>query len=206
MVFNDPWRSLKSGVCGFVKLVEDYKSYAIDVFKPVRRDSGVTSRPGWCAPARGRVKVNVDATLFPGGGVGLGIVIRSDGGQILAVGVRKLMANWDTRLGEAMAARFGLCMAAGLNYKAVKLEGDALEVIKAIQTKQFGRTPTGLILEDTSVISMQFDDFTISHVCRAGNSAAHLAARLMPSNGEEQIFVSSFPQGIKALADLDLIP
>lgn len=41
---------------------------------------------------------------------------------------------------------------------------------------------------------------------RAGNSVAHLAARLQPACGDEQIFVSSIPQGLLALAELDLLP
>ncbi|KAL2902574.1 Glycine betaine transport system permease protein OpuAB [Bienertia sinuspersici] len=81
----------------------------------------------------GYVKVNVDAAIINGVGTSLGAVISGDDGDILAVGVHCVKAGWKVSLGEAMAARFGVCLAQQLGYRKVMLEGDACNIIEAIQ-------------------------------------------------------------------------
>lgn len=75
--------------------------------------------------------------------------------------------------------------------------------MKAIQRQNIGRSPHDLVVEDVCVSMKKFQFFMISHVKRMWNSVAHLCARLVPFDGREEVFVSNFPQGLLALAELD---
>ncbi|XP_021763062.1 uncharacterized protein LOC110727505 [Chenopodium quinoa] len=88
---------------------------------------------------------------------------------------------------EAMAARFGVNMAKTLGHYKIELECDASGVVKMINQVMNGRTPLDLIVEDVREVGKSFEAFECYHVKRCGNIVAHLAARLEPSNGVEQI-------------------
>lgn len=60
-----------------------------------------------------------------------------------------------------------------------------------------------LIIQNICSLSENFSSFMISHVRRVGNTIAHFYARLIPPNGREYVFVSDFPQGIQALAEME---
>ncbi|KNA08960.1 hypothetical protein SOVF_157990, partial [Spinacia oleracea] len=115
VVFDEPWNGVQQGVVFFLKLVGDYGDYAKAVFG---RAAGLTvpTRLGWQVPEPGKVRVNVDAAVVVGGVTGLGAVIRSDTGQLLAKDVRRVKARWKANLAEAMAARFGLLVARDLGF------------------------------------------------------------------------------------------
>ncbi|KAL2941643.1 hypothetical protein RDABS01_029993 [Bienertia sinuspersici] len=188
-VFANPWGDLQKGVMGFLRLVEDYGHYSRAVFTHLEQPAA-PSRTAWCVPTAGNVKINVDAAVFNGGGVGLGAVVRSETGSVLAVVVQRRMARWKADMADALATRFGLSIARRLGYTRVELESDALSAVKAIHLGSFGRTPKDLVLEDAYVTSLLFDYFSCNHIKRAGNVVAHFAARLPPSNGEECLTLS----------------
>uniref|UniRef100_A0A803MPF8 Uncharacterized protein n=1 Tax=Chenopodium quinoa TaxID=63459 RepID=A0A803MPF8_CHEQI len=82
------WQNAMVGVMGFLQLVEDFKLYAYAVSRgagSVQVSSGerlVLSREKWVHPADGRVRVNTDAAVMEGIGVGLGVCIRDLEGKI----------------------------------------------------------------------------------------------------------------------------
>ncbi|KAL2899874.1 hypothetical protein RDABS01_024956 [Bienertia sinuspersici] len=203
VVFNNPWRSLDVGVAGYLRLVADFQGYAEAVFSQRRVVSGAISRGSWSPPATGVLRINTDAAVMEGIGVGLGAVVRDEKGTVVAAGVQRVGRHMKVDMAEAMAMRFGLTMALELGFVTVELESDALEVVRAVNLCSFGRNPLGLILEDIVEMSNACNSFSISHVRRCGNTVAHSVARLYPENGYKQVFVDSFPQGILALAELD---
>uniref|UniRef100_A0A803M2Q5 RNase H type-1 domain-containing protein n=1 Tax=Chenopodium quinoa TaxID=63459 RepID=A0A803M2Q5_CHEQI len=105
------WRPTPDGVLCFLKLVEDFREYNTSISSvaamvrggAARR--GVVSRNGWVRPAPGMVRVNSDAIVFSGVGVGLGLCIRDERGKLLVVGVRRVVGDGTVRLAEALAAR-----------------------------------------------------------------------------------------------------
>lgn len=187
-----------------MRLVNDFMGYVGAVGARPGGLAGVPSRASWRKPCAGTMRVNTDAALLGDAGVGLGVVIRDSEGMVHAMVVRRILVHWTAALAEAMAAKFGLIIARRLGLMRVELEVDALNVAKALHGRSFGRAPIDLILEDTSVLGDGFISFSISHVKRGGNTVAHLAARHMPSNGFEQLYVDAFPQGVLALAEIDL--
>uniref|UniRef100_A0A803KX59 RNase H type-1 domain-containing protein n=1 Tax=Chenopodium quinoa TaxID=63459 RepID=A0A803KX59_CHEQI len=177
VVFEEPWQNRDIGVLGFVKLVGDYAKYVGAVSVATRRIATV-SRNSWCPPAAGA-------------------------GKLLAFKVCRLPCMTDVSLAEALVARMGVLLAKEHGHLMVELECDALTVVKAVNGSQRGRAPIDLIFDDIDFLRGSFSSFSCMHIKRSGNCVAHLAARISPSNGVEQTFVSSFPQGLIALADID---
>ena len=71
------------------------------------------------------MKVNFDAHLGSNFHRGLSVVIRNEHGELLAVGSRKLVNNWDVKASEAATACYGLELALSLGYEKILLDGDA---------------------------------------------------------------------------------
>lgn len=178
-----------------------YKSYVASVFRaPAVME--FRSRSSWVMPEAGCFRLNTDAAMLEEGMVGVGV--RDSVGTVLLVVVRRYRARWSVNLAEAMGARFGLEVAKRFGYNCIELECDASNISKAITRKKFGRSPTDLVLEDINLIGDSLSSFSISHVKRGGNTVAHFIARIHPSNGVQHVFVNNFPQGVLALAELDI--
>ncbi|KAL2940776.1 hypothetical protein RDABS01_029126 [Bienertia sinuspersici] len=203
VVFDNPWRNMEEGAAGFVQMVEEYKKYAAAAFCPPRAPSQVPTRGEWRAPPTGVVRINTDAEVREGRGVGLGVALRNERGQLLGVGVRRIAGTFRPELAEAWAASFGVEVARRLKYARVELECDAINVVKDVISRKVGKGTRDLLIEDIIHLSESFISFEMFHIRRNGNTVAHLAARLEPVNGVEQIFVNSFLQGIQTLAELD---
>lgn len=62
------------------------------------------------------------------------------------------------------------------------LEGDALEVVMALQRDDEGAGYYGNLIVDTMGILTGFGSWVIQHVRRDGNKAAHHLAKLVVSN------------------------
>lgn len=202
---DEPWPNAQVGALGFLRLVHDYKGYGGAVFARPHGVPGVISRASWIPPGEGVVRINTDASILGDDGVGLEVVVRDSTGRVRVVVVRRVQARWTASLAEAAATKFGLLVTLELGYGNVELEVDALNLVKALHVRSFGRAPIDLLYEDISLLGDGFTSFTVSHVKRGGNSVAHLIARYMSSNGYEQLYVDDFPQGVLALAELDLV-
>ncbi|KAL2944155.1 hypothetical protein RDABS01_032502 [Bienertia sinuspersici] len=130
---------MEEGAAGFVRMVEEYKKYAAAVFCPSRAPAQVPTRGEWRAPPTGVVRINTDAEVREGRGVGLGVALRNERGQLLGVGVRRIAGTFRPELAEAWAASFGVEVARRLNYARVELECDAINVVKDVISRKVGK-------------------------------------------------------------------
>ncbi|KAL2929163.1 hypothetical protein RDABS01_034574 [Bienertia sinuspersici] len=181
----------RSIAVGFSKYVADYKRYALNVFG-ARLSLDVRSAAGWNPPPSGVVKVNTDAAVFDGGGVGLGAVVRDEKGGLLAIGSKRLGCRWSAAMAEAAAINYGLLLARRLNYMEVWLECDAMELVGRISSGATGRSPLFLFLHNIKCMRLSF------------RIVAHLAARLCSQSEEEVVMSEHYPQSIRTLVELDL--
>lgn len=81
-----------------------------------------------------------------------------------------------------------------------------MNVVKALQARNFGRILMYLMLEDIDHVSSTFQYLSLNHVRQARSTMSHLAARLAPFNGgqeEHVLIINPFPKGIVALVELD---
>ncbi|KAL2923824.1 hypothetical protein RDABS01_015315 [Bienertia sinuspersici] len=187
---------------GFIRLVEDYVSYAHKVFK-LRGHSEIRTQTSWSVPPHGWVKVNTDAYVPNNGRVGLGVVIRDDRGKVLVAGVRKIEAT-DVELAEAQAALYGVSLARRMGFNKVMLETDAWGVAMAVKSVAEGCSPIFLIYDDIHKFCNSFDVFQCNHVKRSGNVVAHRIARWSTNESDEFVCIDAIPQSIRTLAELDI--
>lgn len=92
-------------------------------------------------PQVGFVKINFDAHIYDGGGVGCGVVIRDWRGCAVAAGVRRWAGRWSVEMAEARAVLYGVQLARRLNFRNVVLEGDSFSVCNAIAKARMGEAP-----------------------------------------------------------------
>ncbi|XP_021726211.1 uncharacterized protein LOC110693398 [Chenopodium quinoa] len=135
---------------------------------------------------------------------GLGVVCRDAEGRIVAAAKRKA-AIAAPEVVEAMAVRYAIMLAHRLGYSRIMVESDAINVIKAVNSKEHGRSPIYSVYDDICIDRAKFEFCTFSHIKRSCNTMAHLIARWETGENVELVRLSSFPQGILSLAEMDLL-
>ena len=78
---------------------------------------------------------------------------------------------------EAMAAATTLVFASKLGIIRAILEGDSMDVIRALKEFKYPLSPLGFLLEDVRIFSQRFDTMLYSHTKREGNFVAHSLTR-----------------------------
>ncbi|KAL2906669.1 Tetraacyldisaccharide 4'-kinase [Bienertia sinuspersici] len=143
--------------------VNDYESY---VAKVIHRAKVVTmcSASGWTRPPTMVWKVNTDAAIMEGGGMGLGVVVRGSNGQLIEVAVQRVKARWSANVAEVVVAWYGMQLVRGLEARKVWLESDALSVVTAVNGHGHGRSPVFMFLNKILALANDCDVFQCSHV------------------------------------------
>ena len=173
-------------------MVRDFNDYAVKVHI-TPRDS-LLLFGSWNKPRTGWVKVNVDAHVDSGMVRGLGAVIRDENGCILVAGVRRIHALLNVDTCEAAAALLGVQLASRFGFQFVQLEGDSLNVVKAIEQRIEGASPIHLFYDCILSSSSSFSGFSCSFVHHKGNSLAHAVARWDTDLAIEKIYMEPFPK------------
>ncbi|XP_021758506.1 uncharacterized protein LOC110723456 [Chenopodium quinoa] len=187
----------------YCRLVHDYHSYAKCVFNRVSSAVAQHSIASWSCPPTGTIKINVDAHVPSYGMAGLGVVCRDAEGKIMAAAKRKAIAA--PEVVEVMVVRYALMLAHRLGYSRIMVESDAINVIKAVNLKEYGRSPIFSVYDDICIDRAKFEFCTFSHIKRSCNTVAHLIARWDTGENVELVHLSSFPQGLLSLAEMDLL-
>ncbi|XP_074265429.1 uncharacterized protein LOC141587860 [Silene latifolia] len=153
---------------------------SLDMAREVR--GVVEDEGGWRRPGGGVPKVNVDAAVMDGVGVGVGLdaVCRNDRGEVVWCGVEQGTLVMDPEEEEATAILYGLKEARRMNNHRVILEGDCLNVIQDLQQKRKRRNSIFLIYNDIYVLCNSFDNVTFNWSRRNSNKVAHELAHLRP--------------------------
>ncbi|XP_018812812.2 uncharacterized protein LOC108985100 [Juglans regia] len=103
----------------------------------------------WEAPKEGFVKVNWDAAFKANQRkMGAGVVVRDEEGNVQVSLCLPKDCIQSTVIAEATALWRALCLCAKLNIQKVVLEGDSLEVIKAVNDREECLEWHGQIIED----------------------------------------------------------
>ena len=128
----------------------------------------------WSPPTEGLYKVNFDGTIFEDQAfVGLGVVIRDYAGLIIGALSKRIRLPSSVVLVEALAARRAVSFARKICILRVVVEGDSLQVIKAINTSKSFKAPYGHIFDEIKLLSSSMSCCNFIHVKRRGNKLAH---------------------------------
>ena len=126
----------------------------------------------------GSVKVNFDGAMFgeeKEGGIG--VVIHSNEGQMLAALSQKVLMPTSVEILEKMAARKAALFARELGFRKVCFEGDADLVVKSFQVGKASNALARHLVKDFTSIGGYFQSYSIIHVRQQGNYVAHALAR-----------------------------
>ena len=128
------------------------------------------------------MKVNFDGVVFgeeQEGGIG--VVIRSNEGQVLATLSEKVPMPTSVETLEMLAARRAAIFAWELGFRKVCFEGDAELVVKSLQTGKDSNVRARLLVKDFTSIRGYFQSYFIIHVRWQGNYVSHTLARMLGS-------------------------
>ncbi|XP_074364695.1 uncharacterized protein LOC141705705 [Apium graveolens] len=129
----------------------------------------------WSKPPVGWKKVTVDVGTSIEGYVGIGRIIRDEGGQFLRGRSGRIVGNWKANEAEALSIKEALFWAKSLGSDYCIFESDSQQLIEACKGKQ-GASYFHTIVSDIIDLSKYFDHVLFNLVRRSANSVAHLLA------------------------------
>ena len=168
----------------------------------------VTSRPArarWSPPTENLYKANFDAALFEHlGFAGLGVVMRDDRGNVLAILSQKIALPQSVEMAEALAAKRALQLASEMSFLRVVVEGDCKRVVQALQAPGRSLTMYGHVIEDVRRIGATLQTCSFHHVLREGNALTHSLARRAVLITDTDVWVEELPSDLDDVFQNDL--
>ncbi|KAG5514952.1 hypothetical protein RHGRI_036102 [Rhododendron griersonianum] len=154
----------------------------------------------WQSPLEGYIKLNVDGALnSQDGNGGVGFVARNRDAILVGAAMEIFKGPLSPRVIEALGFRFALTTALHWGYSRIIVEGDALQIVQALNgSRSFVDCDT--IILDCLQIAMNFSSCLFSHVKRGCNRVAHFVARKSLSGNGLMSWRGDFPQWLLTLA------
>jgi hypothetical protein len=87
----------------------------------------------------------------------------------------------------------------------LELEGDALEVVQALNSPELCWGQNGPILNDIKLLLQNFNEWKVLHVHRGANGAAHSLARLALSIGVDHTWFDNFPMLVQEIVSAEQV-
>lgn len=132
----------------------------------------------WNPPPFGELKLNFDAAVNTElGKVGLGIIARDSGGNVVLTKSKTLVHDWAPGLCEARAALEAITTAKEEGWSKVIVEGDAQVIIRALQQVSKRKGQVQLFIDDAIALYSCFDSISFMFCFRECNYAAHRLAK-----------------------------
>ena len=121
---------------------------------------------------------------------------RDEHGMIIAALSQRIPLPSSVSMVEALAARRALTFAQEISIFSVEVEGDSLQVIRAINNKKLDKLGLGHIIQDIKQMGscMQFCSFL--HIGRGGNKLAHSLARRAVLAADTDVWLEEPPQDL----------
>ncbi|XP_074277447.1 uncharacterized protein LOC141601083 [Silene latifolia] len=167
-----------------------------------RGDSTAVGR--WGKPSEGLWKVNVDAGVKEGMGVGLGAVCRDGDGRVAWAVTVQTAGTCCVQMAEAKAILLGLKEARRVGMRSVVIESDCLNVVDALKERKRGRSDIFLIYDEILLLVPLFDTVIFNYTRRDCNKLAHLVAHATPWTIGRRFWLDVLPPSFVGVAEQDL--
>jgi ribonuclease HI len=162
--------------------------------KPYRAVVASHPTPGWLPPPLGHVKINWDASISKQQNrMGVGISVRDHTGKVVVMACATKDFINNPTMAEAVGAWFAVALAKRLGLRNVLIEGDALEVVDAINKEGNCWTVYGQIVNDIKEDLGIWQGWNFQHVSRRDNGVAHRLAHLAFMHGAGREWRADFP-------------
>ena len=149
-----------------------------------RAPTGSMGKVSWQAPSNGVYKATCDAALNPlSEGIGIGMVIRDQDGRVKVAQSSFCSGRFDPITAEALAAVLTLRFCTEVGLEKVRLEGDAKNVVGALNSLEANWSRIGYIAADAKVLLPTFTHWEVQYVSHDTNFAAHNLAKLAAQLG-----------------------
>ncbi|XP_075675246.1 uncharacterized protein LOC142644544 [Castanea sativa] len=128
------------------------------------------SRTDWEPPPESAFKLNFDAAIFSEvNRTGVGAIIRNYKGEVMAAMSAREPTVHSSEEGELLACRKTI----DAGFSRLVLEGDNVNVIKAISSQEANISLLGNVVEDIKHLIRGLQWVSISHIRHSGNKVAH---------------------------------
>jgi ribonuclease HI len=152
----------------------------------------------WKKPSTGHLKINTDGGFCASYCTGAtGAVIRDANGSFIKASARRLTSVASALIAEAEAMRDGVRLAQGAQ-EGIIVETDSQELVSLWRSRKEARSEIATILHDVQEMAAAFSSFTVSHVRRSANCAAHICARNISSSSVVAVWVQQPPSFLQA--------
>ena len=106
---------------------------------------------------------------------------------------------------EALATNEALEFVQEMDKTDVVLKGDSLLVMEALNSKNLGLAPYGLMIQDSLSLSLAFSKLSYCHIKREGNTVAHNLAQLAINLPNCVIWMEDVPFDVMSFYQADLV-
>jgi hypothetical protein len=197
VVFSGSFKSPKE----ILQMAKDQLEVFNMVNQPISKEGPGTRRTTislWTKPPPGVLKTNWDAAVDgKRRKIGVGVIVRNHEGGVIAMMCEIINFIQDPVTAEALAARRAVEFSRTLGVGELILEGDALQIVEALQSEDGGRSLYGVIIEDALQIMQSFLNCKVSFIHREGNEEAHKLAKLAISLGENKVWREDYPFSVQ---------
>ncbi|XP_074265894.1 uncharacterized protein LOC141588346 [Silene latifolia] len=159
----------------------------------------------WSRPSGGVWKINVDAGVKEGMGVGLGAVCRDGDGRVAWAVSVQAEGICCVQMAEAEAILLGLKEARRVGMRSVIVESDCLNVVADLKERKKGRSNIFLIYKEILSLVPFFDSVIFNYTRRDCNKLAHLVAHATPWTIGRRFWLDVLPLSFVNVAEHDLI-
>ena len=159
----------------------------------------------WSPPDESVYKINFNGAVFEEqGSAGLGVVVRDLTGLVISALSEKIRFPGLAVMVEALAARRAVLFAKEISVFGVVVEGDSLQVIKAVNSSKRSKTTYGHIIDETRLLSSSLSCCNFVHVQREGNKLAHALARQAAVSADTDVWMEDLPHDLYDVLLFDL--
>ena len=124
---------------------------------------------------------------------GFGVVVSNDKGEVMAALAARGPSVQDSEEAEVLACRRAVEFAMEAGFTEIILEGDNVNVMKAIMGPGTNSSRLGYVYEYICCIGRGFRAFSVSHVRRTANCVAHSLAKFAKHIIGERIWMEESP-------------
>ncbi|KAF5480042.1 hypothetical protein F2P56_000817 [Juglans regia] len=137
--------------------------------------------------------------------MGAGVIIRDAAGDVLvSLCLKKIHVN-SSVVAETEALWRALKLCSKLNIGEAMFEGDALEVVKAVNCADENWEWNGQVIADCRELLVHRPMWSITHTYREANKIAHFLANYAYNVNEEVVWIEDGPEGLFSLILQDKI-
>jgi hypothetical protein len=149
------------------------------------------------APPHGWYKVNWDVAIDKvHKRVGVGVTIREKNGQVVAAMSKTRRGILEPTSGEAFAAYQAACLCKDLGLQYICLEGDAKQVVDAVNSPTSSWSRYGHLIDDIRRTLQALTRWKCNFVHREANEAAHWLTKAATTDVSDRIWRDITPNYI----------